>query len=132
MNATWQQIIHFRESEFRCQCCGEAKMNMEFILLLDDLRHRVGMPLRVSSGYRCPWHNDKVSTTGFNGPHTTGRAVDLAIYGPDAFRVLTQASLGGWMRGIGVNQKGPLNKRFLHLDNLEEPDHPRPRIWSYA
>lgn len=107
-------------------------MSLSFILTLDDLRTRLGFPLHISSGYRCPWHNDQVSTTGFNGPHTTGRAADVLISGEGAFRLVTQSSLGGWFTGIGINQKGPHDKRFIHLDDLTAPDHPRPRVWSYA
>ncbi|UCE39322.1 MAG: peptidase M15 [Thermoplasmata archaeon] len=129
---TWEQITYFRPDEFRCRCCGEERMSLSFILTLDDLRTRLGFPLHISSGYRCPWHNDQVSTTGFNGPHTTGRAADVLISGEDAFRLVTQSSLGGWFTGIGINQKGPHDKRFIHLDDLTAPDHPRPRLWSYA
>ena len=35
------------------------------------------------------------------------------------------------MTGIGIKQHGPHNKRFIHLDNLDNSTHPRPTIWSY-
>lgn len=32
--------------------------------------------------------------------------------------------------GIGIKQHG--DNRFIHLDDLREPDHaPRPTIWTY-
>jgi len=131
----WDMIRHFKPAEFACRCgeCGSTgdEMDMNFIFALDDLRERLGFPLVVTSGYRCPAYNNRIASTGHDGPHTTGRAVDFGISGENAFRVVTQASLGGWMRGIGINQKGPYEKRFIHLDDLEGPDHPRPRIWSY-
>jgi zinc D-Ala-D-Ala carboxypeptidase len=132
MNPTWSQITYFESSEFTCACCGREHMDLAFILKLDDLRSRLGFPLIVSSGYRCPRHNQKVSTTGRDGPHTTGRAVDFAISGENAFRLVTQSSLGGWMSGIGVKQHGPHEERFIHLDDLEGNSRPRPRIWTYA
>lgn len=128
-------LVHFELSEFACGCghCGSdgSEMQVEFLYQLDDLRERCGFPFIVTSGYRCPAHNSEVSTTGHDGPHTTGRAVDLRLSGENVFRLLTQVSLGGWMTGIGLMQRGPHEKRFIHLDDLTKPDHPRPRVWTY-
>ena len=132
---SWADIKHFDPGEFRCKCgtCGSDghEMNIDFVAKLDDLRERIGVPLWVSSGYRCPAYNSQISTTGEDGPHTTGRAADVALYGPNVHRLVQQSSLGGWFSGIGLHQRGPHAKRFVHLDDLEEPDHPRPRIWTY-
>lgn len=131
----WSEIRYFRPGEFACRC-GECssdgnEMDSDFIFSLDQLRDRMGFPLIITSGYRCPAYNERISTTGRDGPHTTGRAADVSIMGSDAFRLVQQCSLGGWMRGIGLNQKGPHEKRFIHLDNLDGPEHPRPRVWTY-
>lgn len=121
---------YFTDKELACQggpCCGgEQKMNTVFMNKLDQIRHRLGFPLRVTSGYRCPAHNANISHTGTTGPHTTGRAVDIAIQGEDAFKLIEIAMAFG-MTGIGVSQKG--NKRFIHIDDLEHGL--RPRVWSY-
>lgn len=123
----------FTLDEFQCNCgCGRADMSHDFIDKLDELRERVGFPLVVTSGYRCPDHNDKVSSTGRSGPHTTGRAADIAIMGHKAHKVLQQASLGGWFTGIGLKQHGSHAARFMHLDDLEQPNSPRPNIWTYT
>ena len=92
---------------------------------LDALRHSFGEPMIVTSGYRCPAHNDNVSTTGLDGPHTTGRAADIGISGAAALDLVLLSNFGG----LGINQKGPHEKRFIHLDDLDGPT--RPRIWSY-
>ena len=65
-----------------------------------------------------------------------GRAVDLQISVADALRLIEVAKKYG-MTGIGVNQRGPAGKRFIHLDNLgisytKLTGGPRPWIWSYA
>ena|SRR5688572_33105266 len=123
---TW---TNFDLDEFKCKHCGENKINPRFIDKLQALRDRVGFPLTVTSGYRCPEHNKAVSSTGTTGPHTTGRAVDLGVSRYQAYRVLEEAFKLGFT-GIGVNQKG--GSRFIHLDDLKEPDHaPRPTVWSY-
>ena len=132
---TWLLIKYFEPAEFACRCgtCGSDghEMNIDFVFSLDQLRARQRRPLIITSGYRCPAYNVSISSTGENGPHTTGRAADISISGADAFHLVQQCTLGGWMRGIGINQRGPYEKRFIHLDDLEGPDHPRPRIWNY-
>lgn len=119
----------FNRAEFKCKHCGEEKMDGPFLELLDELRTRCGFPLIVTSGYRCPVHNQRVSTTGPDGPHTTGRAVDIAVSRHRAYTLLRHAIDLGFT-GIGIQQKGA--SRFIHLDTLEEPEHaPRPTLWSY-
>lgn len=131
----WSDMEHFKPGEFACRCgeCGSdgREMNMEFVFALNQLRERSGRPMKITSGYRCPAYNDRIASTGRDGPHTTGRAADIGISGAPAFHLVQQCSLGGWMNGIGINQKGPHEKRFIHLDDLTAPDHPRPRVWTY-
>ena len=116
----------FSRQEFACRCgCNGNLQADDFIAKLDALRAEVGFPLPVSSGYRCPDHNARVSTTGRTGPHTTGRAVDLAVDRTRAHTVLAAALRAGFT-GIGVQQKGAT--RFIHLDDLASG---RPTVWSY-
>jgi uncharacterized protein YcbK (DUF882 family) len=97
----------------------------DFMNKVEALRLAVGFPLKVSSAARCPNHNAKVSKTGATGPHTTGRAIDLAVSHQQAYMVVSAAILAGFS-GIGVNQKG--SGRFIHLDDLADG---RPTVWSY-
>lgn len=122
-------MSYFKPEEFACKHCGQAPMDPAFVLRLEELRERCGFPLIVTSGYRCPEHNQAVSSTGPDGPHTTGKAADLGVSRHRAYDVLRHALELGFS-GIGVQQKG--GGRFLHLDDLHEPEHaPRPSIWSY-
>lgn len=124
---TW---TNFEYDDFKCRHCGENKMSPVFIDKLQALRDRVGFPLIVISGYRCPTHNQNVSTTGPHGPHTTGHAADLAVERGRAYAVMTEACKMGGFTGFGFDQKG--GGRFIHLDDLEEPSHaPRPTVWTY-
>lgn len=116
---------NFTPAEFACSCCGVVRVSEDFMDRLQSVRTRSAVPMPVSSGYRCPAHNSNFSSTGDSGPHTTGRAVDIAVSHESAFVVLDLALDAGFT-GIGVNQKG--TGRFLHLDDLENN---RPRIWSY-
>lgn len=101
-------------------------MDHYFMIKLVAMRRELGTPFILTSAYRCPLHNSRLSSTGDNGPHTTGRAVDILCRGHDAFKIVASANRNG-MTGIGVRQKG--KDRFIHVDDLTGPL--RPWIWSY-
>jgi len=131
---------HFSDNELRCKCCGLATMQPEFMESLERIRVEMNRPLKLSSAFRCAKHNQEVSSTGPNGPHTDhgdgGQAVDVKISGADALRLIEVAKKYS-MTGIGVKQSGPAGKRFIHLDNLGSnytklTGGPRPWLWSYA
>lgn len=109
---------------------GRILVEPSFLDRFETLRELYGKPLPILSGYRTPEHNQQVSTTGENGPHTHARACDVRVHGADALRVIELALVCGFT-GIGVQQKGPMASRYLHLDDLMAPDFPRPGIWSY-
>lgn len=119
----------FKPDEFTCRCgCGSNEMDAQFIDKLQSIRNEINYPMLVTSGYRCPDYNQEVSSTGPHGPHTTGKACDIAIAGNYTYRLLFAAFKAG-MTGIGIKQKGSIASRFIHLDTLVTP--PRPNIWSY-
>ena len=118
---------YFELSEFACKHCDKVHMDENFLYLLDEIRYIYKAPIYISSGYRCPEYNARISSTGKTGPHTTGKAVDIPVSGEDAYRLLTIALRLG-ITGVGIKQKG--TGRFLHFDIIEH-DTLRPRIWSY-
>ena len=127
--ATVNQSKYFTEKELVCKCgCGKALMDSDFMSMLDSLRWRYNHPIVLSSAYRCPEYNNKISGTGLNGPHTTGKAVDVKVSGESAHRLLVLAAQMQFP-GIGVSQKGEHKSRFIHLDNIREGT--RPWVWSY-
>lgn len=117
---------HFSRAEMRCRGNGECRMDPAFMDLLESIRADYGQPMPIASGYRSPGYNAAVSATGPEGPHTTGRAVDVAVRGKDAHRLLSVALVHG-IKGVGVAQKGA--GRFLHLDMVATGT--RPWVWSY-
>lgn len=128
----WSQFRNFARFEFVCPCsCERADMDEAFMHRLQALRDAFGGPLRISSGFRCPDYNARISSTGRDGPHTKGRAADIAILGDEAYDLLPLI-FAQEFTGIGIDQKGAFDSRFLHIDDLMPPDHePRPWIWSY-
>ena len=119
----------FSDAELTCKCgCAQQKMHDDFMVKVIELRRKCGFPFPVSSAYRCPTHNRKVSSSGLTGAHTTGRAIDIAVQGAQA-RMLMKVALDMGFTGIGVQQKG--GGRFIHLDDLDAKWGPRPNVWSY-
>lgn len=125
----WSRWPDFKRHEFACKCgCDRAEMDPAFMDWLQGLRTALGKPMIPTSGYRCPDHNAAVSTSGRDGPHVRGVAVDIKAAGPYAHELLRLAMARG-VRGVGSGQGRPWDKRFLHLD-LMDPD--RPTIWGYG
>ena len=129
----WDNIQNFKPAEFICHCgrCNGSTpggvadlMDQDFITKLDWLRNDLGFPIGITSGYRCPDHNASVSSTGRDGPHTTGMAVDLDLNRERAFKILKHIEELGFM-GLGVQQKDA--GRFIHLDMARDTY----AFWSY-
>jgi uncharacterized protein YcbK (DUF882 family) len=120
---------HFKPAELQCKGDGKLLIVPAFMDRLERLRAEVGQRLAITSGYRSPAYNARVAATGTDGPHTTGRAVDILVRGADALDLLVVAR-GLGFTGFGIAQKGAV--RYLHLDDLPgAAGQPRPWMWSY-
>mgnify|MGYP003330520592 CR=1 FL=1 len=119
---------YFTKEELTCKHCEEYSMSDEFMKKLDQLREDMGFPFKITSAYRCPEHPIEARKKA-HGAHTTGRAVDIAVQGEKAYRLI-EGAIELKFKGIGIKQKG--QGRFIHLDDIpNSPDRPRPWIWSY-
>lgn len=125
---------NFTPFEFRSRGDDGAAILIipEFMDRLQSLRSSLGFPFIITSGFRTPAYNMVVCAMGTDdGPHTTGRAVDIAIYGERFLELTTDAFYRGFT-GFGIKQHGPYGDRFIHLDDLSDaPGRPRPWPWSY-
>ena len=126
---------YFSPAELMCKCghCDSSglEMNNDFMQKIFIIREELGWPFIVSSAYRCPEYNDRISKSGLYGPHTTGNAIDILCFHKRAFDLIKLAPYHD-ITGIGIYQKGAHISRFIHLDDLEaENNRPRPTIWSY-
>lgn len=107
------------------------------------LRMKLGFPLYVTSARRCSEHDANVgsSRNKGNGPHTTGRAIDIRCATYAQFNQLVDQAFTLRSRhnqdlrlfaGIGLKLRGPFESRFVHLDDLPSTMEPaRPNIWTY-
>lgn len=134
--AHWQEIDpatwpgqYFSPEEVADNRDGSVKVCTTTLAAADQLRKAVNAPLPVNSWYRTAEHDASI---GGAGVHTTGKGLDLGVSGSLAFRVIAEAPRFGFT-GIGVSQRGPHGKRFIHLDTIAAGGrHPRPWVWSYA
>ena len=126
----------FSVEELRCKCgCGAMNMNADFMEKMVKLRLHFGFPLIVTSAFRCPAWDAKVgsSARAGAGPHTTGHAMDINVWGERGLVFVKKAVELGLFAGIGLMQKGETRGRFIHIDDLTEAEAiaPRPGLWTY-
>ena len=116
---------NFQPKEVSCSHCGELKIHEDIMDLLQEGRGVLGQ-LSLNSAYRCSTHNAAVSKTGANGPHTTGKAVDIAVRDSQHRKQLIEY-FAPKVQGLGIA------KSFIHIDILYEEDgfEMRPNSWGY-
>ena len=115
---------NFNLDEFKCNCCGLVDINSDLLDLLQTAREVVG-PLQITSAYRCPEHNNSVSSTGLSGPHTTGKSVDIHVSNSQHRKKLIDYFTSK-VTGLGIA------KSFIHIDILTSDEVPhRPNCWIY-
>ena len=122
----WQQDwCNFTPDEVKCSHCGELKINSDIMDLLQQARNDLG-PLSITSGYRCSEHNNNISSTGPNGPHTTGKALDISVKDSKHRKELI-TYFAPKVPGLGIA------KSFIHIDILTAEDgfEMRPNSWVY-
>ena len=113
-----QLSAHFKLSELRCHdkdgnpcphCHGSVVVHPALIDTLESIREFSGIPIQITSGYRCAKHNAEVGGKP-NSAHLLGEAVDFWVSGDkDRFKFLEAAFVYGPMR-IGIG------KDFIHVD----------------
>lgn len=106
---------YFSQDELACKCCGVYKADKRLLTVLDEIREKVGKPVIILSGYRCPKHNAKVGGAP-NSKHMLGIACDITVHGMQARQLYAIASevLKG-KGGLGYYPK----ENFVHVDVRE-------------
>lgn len=107
---------YFKPSELACKChrcagqdnTGPVGIDSHLYEVLDKIRERVGKPVYINSGYRCPEHNEEVGGSP-NSQHKLGIAADIRWEGINPVKDAKIAFECG-ADGIGVYAS------FLHVD----------------
>ena len=113
--ANWQLVPsglwiwpNFSPKEIACHHCGEIIVDVSFLDRLQRMRDYLGLPMRVSNGYRCRVHNARVG--GAPGSmHKVGKAGDIVLERFDR-RHLVRAAENVGFSGLGFYNT------FLHVD----------------
>ncbi|GAH60994.1 unnamed protein product, partial [marine sediment metagenome] len=71
---------NFNLSEFECPCgkCKAKRISLILITKLQQLRDRIGEPIFITSGCRCPIYNKKIGGHS-KSPHLLGKAADIQV-----------------------------------------------------
>jgi uncharacterized protein YcbK (DUF882 family) len=109
----------FSKKELACPCCGECKMDQEFLTRLQTYRDLLGVPLILESAYRCRKHNREVGGKA-GSMHLQGKAADPRIIPGLRYRMIELAQKLEFS-GIG------LGKTKMHIDTSPV----KQRSWSY-
>ena len=120
---------NFSRSEFACPHCGEVEIDPLLVATLQRIRDKAG-PVVVTSGYRCPVHNEAVGGVN-NSQHIYGRAADIYVPG------MSQAALLSLVREMVVNEEIYVgyayaiknSKRAVHVD-VRIPESQTVRGWK--
>lgn len=123
-NKSWEQIKYFKHEEFDSPDLpgSAANMNLEFVEIIDHIRHKCGFPFKITSGYRTEVQN-KLAGGKPNSAHTHGLACDILVPSSrERFKIVEYAIDCEIKRiGIGAN--------FVHLDLDFSKD--QEVIWLY-
>jgi uncharacterized protein YcbK (DUF882 family) len=122
---------NFSFDEFKCSSHGGVKISPVVLDFIQAYRNVLGKGVSINSGFRCPEHNNSVSSTGEDGPHTTGYAIDISTNTQTQYQLLRFAfSYNPQPLGIGVA------KTFTHIDfcnaDMNDKFLVRPNVWRYA
>lgn len=102
---------NFNQSEFDCKCtrseCKETRVDMTHIKKLQEMRDKLGKPIHINCGFRCPEHNLEVG--GVKGSqHQVGTATDITIPGMTPQEI---AQAFNEFDGVGIYSN------FIHIDS---------------
>jgi uncharacterized protein YcbK (DUF882 family) len=119
---------YFDAREFACPCpnCTETLIDSLLVERLDALRERLGVPVRITSGYRCPAHQKWLAKRGYetakNSRHLIGEAADLWT-GAHAGKELERHARAAGFCAVGVG------RTFIHVDLRDDKPN---RRWEYG
>lgn len=117
-----QLTPHFNLSEFRCHCCGRVLevQALELAQRLEPVRADFG-PIVITSGYRCPHENERVSGRP-GSQHLFGLAADIEVRNDSDRFALVRALLEHNFTRLGIGAG------HVHAD-IGTPSNPV--IWTY-
>lgn len=121
-NSTTKLSANFTAREFRCglgspcNACTVILIDPQLVKYLQQIRDYFGAEVELTSAYRCPSYNGRVSgATGSR--HTKGQAADIIVRGVAPARVAAYAEYIG-VKGIGLYETAK-DGYFVHIDTRD-------------
>lgn len=120
---------NFMSNEFDCKCtrddCKDTKVDTQLLVLLEQVRTCLGVPIKLTSAYRCSAHNAAVGGAG-GSEHVNGSAADIQPT-QGSFSDTDAGKVRHLMKGYGGLGQYPVpggRLAWLHIDTGPE------RAWS--
>lgn len=115
---------YFNEKEFNncTPSCSMSDMDSDFLILLDNLREKAGIPIVLNCAYRSKQWDLAKGRSG-NSAHTQGKAVDIRCTTSQNRYKILQAAIQLGIKRIGIG------KNYIHIDNAENLT--QEVIWHY-
>lgn len=121
--ADFSKLKYFMAAEFN----NPQAMNQNLVNMLDSLRDKLGLPIKVNSSYRTPDHNAEVGGVA-DSSHMQGNAVDVEVLPGNFVYDLVAIAFQLGFYGIGINKKTGTPTGFVHLEVRPYIDR---AIWTY-
>lgn len=106
----FQLSENFNLKEFECPCCHTVLLNPLLVLKLQKLRDEWGLPLIITSGYRCDLHNREVGGV-IRSLHKVGQAADVRVPGTEHGKFRALALGCGFTKVLCYG-----SKNFVHIE----------------
>lgn len=125
---------NFVLAEFHCQCpsalCVYSFVSMALVTCLQIIRDRIGQSIYVTSGYRCPQHNEDEGAEP-DSRHVAGMAADITTMDKSITEQIYMHAMSlQTIRGIGrYEYNGKLVR--LHLD-VRPLSGVKKAVWTVA
>ena len=117
-------LRYFKPEEFaRCvPSCKMEECDEQALLMLDELRDRLGMPIILNSAFRSKQYEKKKGRTG-QSSHCKGLAFDVRCFDTKYRAELVRCAFEVGFTRIGIG------KSFVHIDCDSQKSFPC--IWLY-
>lgn len=89
-----------------------ARVSRRIVEGLENIRSRVGSAITITSGYRHPAYNKRVSESGTTGSHTAGHAIDIQKVPSLSYEQLARIVIDEFGCNIGLGMGG----NMVHFD----------------
>lgn len=109
---------HFHSTEFKCDCCGEIKIDENLVNKLEHIFDKLNASkCIISSGYRCPSHD--VYIGGFIGTHAQGLASDCVYYDKKGNMIPSKIVCCVAYDLCELKGIAKIDEYYVHLDNRQ-------------